>query len=590
MEAVVAMINPFTRSENDLISLSSGAMADESTKVDLLDAEKLGEEKLQQFMEDRILRKDTDYFATIKSSKLKTFAASAKKPKKAELMSVRSDRSLFMQLLLVAKERDIDMHNILCYTLSPVPGCFSSLDQTSISKTGKSSLLKHLEGIVPTSLVTERPERCAIAIDAMALIQSLSSSQLPDKFGALGDVLFKRILQIAAQFNASRVDFVGDRYDTMSIKGLERSRRHQTAQVYTISRADQKLPVQWKVFLSSGANKQSLQTFLAQHFKMCKSQTPITLITALQRDVSQLLYEPDKLPTATPVDHLLSDHEEADTRLILHAMDCSRDYDKVVVWSPDTDVAVIGIGHATSMDCNLLFATGTGKHQRLLSLTEIAVNIRSMADVLPAFHALTGCDTTSSFYGKGKKSAFNSVKERPELIDALNSIGNDFSIDELAPGIEELVCAIYNCKNISTVNQARFVIFKSGSSEKALPPTENALEQHVKRANYQAKIWKSALKPMMSCPSPDGNGWIVDDDSNITVTWLTGEYAPKSILKTTSCKCSTTACKTARCKCSKEGLKCTALCGCKNCANQNPNGLPESEDEGGDSDSDIDDL
>ena len=32
---------------------------------------------------------------------------------------------------------------------------------------------------------------------------------------------------------------------------------------------------------------------------------------------------------------------------------------------------------------------------------------QSKAMALPAFHALTGCDTTSTFFGKGKKTAWS---------------------------------------------------------------------------------------------------------------------------------------------------------------------------------------
>lgn len=134
--------------------------------------------------------------------------------KKAEMISMKSDRSLFMQLLMVAKEREIDMRAILNYTVSPVPGCLSSHDQTTLSKTNKSALLKHLEDLVPVCHVTDKPADSAVIIDVMALIQSLSIQKLPDKFGELAEVVFKRVIQVILQFNASRVDVVGDRYDT----------------------------------------------------------------------------------------------------------------------------------------------------------------------------------------------------------------------------------------------------------------------------------------------------------------------------------------------------------------------------------------
>ena len=80
-----------------------------------------------------------------RSIKLRTFAG-AKRPerKKPEaLQHVEADRSLFAKLALVAKERDISIKEILCYLLSPVPGCMASADYGSIAKTRKAQLLAY---------------------------------------------------------------------------------------------------------------------------------------------------------------------------------------------------------------------------------------------------------------------------------------------------------------------------------------------------------------------------------------------------------------------------------------------------------------
>jgi len=37
---------------------------------------------------------------------------------------------------------------------------------------------------------------------------------------------------------------------------------------------------------------------------------------------------------------------------------------------------------------------------------------------LPVFHSFTGCDTTSAFFGKGKKSAWDAWNSFPEVTDA----------------------------------------------------------------------------------------------------------------------------------------------------------------------------
>ena len=45
-----------------------------------------------------------------------------------------------------------------------------------------------------------------------------------------------------------------------------------------------------------------------------------------------------------------------------------------------------------------------------------------------------------------------------------------------------------------------------------LPTCESALMLHCKRANYVAKIWNSALNPIVSSPEIYENGWTVADD------------------------------------------------------------------------------
>ncbi len=42
-----------------------------------------------------------------------------------------------------------------------------------------------------------------------------------------------------------------------------------------------------------------------------------------------------------------------------------------------------------------------------------------MHDILPAVHALTGCDTTSSFYGIGKRTVFKIVNNNPDEFASL---------------------------------------------------------------------------------------------------------------------------------------------------------------------------
>jgi len=131
----------------------------------------------------------------------------------------------------------------------------------------------------------------------------------------------------------------------------------------------------------------------------------------------------------------------------------------------------------------------------------------------------------------------------------------------LPPRIEKPTCALYG-SSASNINDARFDAFKNGTTEKALPPNADSLLLHTKRANYQSKIWLSALQPMITAENPDGNGW-EEEGGDLNIKWM--DCPPKSIMKTTKCQCKANPCTGNRCSCLKGGMKCTALCGCRDC-------------------------
>ena len=72
-----------------------------------------------------------------------------------------------------------------------------------------------------------------------------------------------------------------------------------------------------------------------------------------------------------PVPALACDHEEADTRLLLHANHAAHSgYQAIVVDSPDTDVAVLMCHHASALSSALFFRTGTKNKFQLRQLAE----------------------------------------------------------------------------------------------------------------------------------------------------------------------------------------------------------------------------
>ena len=111
-------------------------------------------------------------------------------------------------------------------------------------------------------------------------------------------------------------------------------------------------------------------------------------------------------------------HEEADTRLLLHVADAANQgFTKVVVRTVDTDVVVISVAAFHQIQLSELWvAFVTGKHFRYLPVHDNGP-IKSQA--LLALHAFIGCDQTSFFAHRGKKTAW-------EAWDAFSEVTTSF--------------------------------------------------------------------------------------------------------------------------------------------------------------------
>ena len=140
----------------------------------------------------------------------------------------------------------------------------------------------------------------------------------------------------------------------------------------------------------------------------------------------------------------------------------------------------------------LWLAFGTGKSFRYQAANEIAAGLGpEKAQTLPMFHALTGCDTASSFAGHGKKTAWTIWTVLPELTNAMLKLSSAPSgiPDDVMHTIERFVILFYDrtstCKEI---NKARKKIFAKKNNVQLIPPTKAALEEHVKRAAYQGGL------------------------------------------------------------------------------------------------------
>ena len=123
---------------------------------------------------------------------------------------------------------------------------------------------------------------------------------------------------------------------------------------------------------------------------------------------------------------LCSTQEEADTRMLLHAAHANDTFSaagiqgRIVIKSPDTDVLVLAVHYFPQMDSvkERWIETGvvsirTTDLRRFIPVHDICRSHSPVfIKILPAIHALTGCDSTSAFFGIGKKSVYTMVTDK----------------------------------------------------------------------------------------------------------------------------------------------------------------------------------
>ena len=127
---------------------------------------------------------------------------------------------------------------------------------------------------------------------------------------------------------------------------------------------------------------------------------------------------------------LISNQEEADTRLILHGIAAADEgANIIVVRSPDTDVLVLLLHHRPAIHAEeIYFLTGhEGVHSNSTRYIPVHILYKQLTplqhNIMIDVYALTGCDTTLSFHGHGKITAFNIMVKKAEEFQALSGLG-----------------------------------------------------------------------------------------------------------------------------------------------------------------------
>ncbi|KAK3889183.1 hypothetical protein Pcinc_006755 [Petrolisthes cinctipes] len=148
--------------------------------------------------------------------------------------------------------------------------------------------------------------------------------------------------------------------------------------------------------------------------------------------------------------------------------------------------------------------------------------------------------------------AMHAVEQGAKLLDVA---------DEHFKKLESLTVILYDRTSpLSSINEARRELFcqKNRTMDK-LPPTSDALQQHVRRAVYQAGIWTTSRQTQYVVPSPQDFAWTKVSGSWVPV-WMTVVGVSRECRELIKCCCKREC---SVCKCVKANVECSPLCKCK---------------------------
>ena len=386
------------------------------------------------------------------------------------------------------------------------------------------------------NVVTEAPvvrlentgERNALIVDACGILHSMKGSW--KTFSDFADATFA-LLRLACQSKAARLDFVADMYPEISIKNTERSRRAaQGVQIIHILNKNQNVPKQWRQFMSSGENKESLVAFLLEYWSTYETSklNKLECMYITTKDKCYVLVpgsSPQAILLHQKVRELESNHEEADTRLLLHSKHASFSHDRIMVKCSDTDVLVLCIANQTNIGKPLYFITDTANKRCIIDVSAISHALgEDLCNCLPGFHAFSGkyyinllymlrtppvslityrflgCDSTSAFLGKGKAQLWKILNDYPEFKESFRKLGESFPVSQdLVTALNRFVCLLCGNMTSKDVDDCRYRLFISGKygSDSSVSQTLMDLfhAASTRRAKSTRHAWKRRANP-----------------------------------------------------------------------------------------------
>ena len=132
----------------ELVNIATGHVVADTAKDDSLNAYGKGCIVACSFVEDRLIKKNVEFQASVKQMKLPGFKSTSKsstsKRASTDSKQMRMGKELMTRLLLVARDRELDLKDLLSHNLTQFPPSISCSDG-SLQRTTKAALLHFFE-------------------------------------------------------------------------------------------------------------------------------------------------------------------------------------------------------------------------------------------------------------------------------------------------------------------------------------------------------------------------------------------------------------------------------------------------------------
>ena len=566
------IINPYEDTGKELVTLDTGECMDPEVTKSLLQFPQVGKDLYLKYVTERLEQCTKPISDVISKPKLYTFlnppSANLKKGS-AKLASCKASAAIVTQMFISLQARpESDMSDFFKYENSRFPPALS--DNGKLRSGTKSKIMECLPGMPQPGKNPATKNASVVILDMPAVIHMVK----PKRATIFSEYLPTHLLPfIESQVNSitTRVDAVWDRYPENSLKNQTRVKRIGTTRERRIRAADN-VPIpkgkDWQAFLKISENKDEMFKYMSEKLINVTASSNYHLLSTKGEIV--LSNKPVDLSRISP-----SDHEEADTRMLLHLYDAVMDGHSIAfIRTVDSDVIVIclHVFHQLTLHglSQLWIGFGTGNAYKDIPIHVVANELgHEKCYALPFFHAFSGCDVTSSLNGIGKKTAWNAWTNFQEVTNTMIALTEDpseFSEDSNHMHLLERLTVLMYSKNCTaeTVNEARQTLFVHKlKSLESIPPTKAALFQHIKRVILVVSfIWHQTLERLLHLPNFALYGWEWNDRVQSWVPyWTVLDDASSACALLLHCGCPTSC--VGNCKCAKGNVRCTPLCKCE---------------------------